>query len=292
MNPADEDHWTFRRFVEDPAVDPDQPLITKEVFQIPYGENRNVSEVSRQAVKSAYKNDTSSYTRYVKGGFAPVYHGVKVTPEFRVDRHLCPNLVIPAQGLIGFRAWDGWHNPACLMGQITQLGRLILMETIFLENSDIIHLVDMVKSAMETPKWKDKCKGWRDLGDITMRIPDQSNKQKSAAKVIENAFNTVFEPGPSTWDHMKLGLKHALRDTAPNGEPMIYMSNSQTFLKKALDGGWHYPYSHIGDAFANACNVLVPVLAGQPVDDQKIKALKEKMRKRISSYGGSVTTHG
>uniref|UniRef100_A0A6M3JRE5 Putative terminase n=1 Tax=viral metagenome TaxID=1070528 RepID=A0A6M3JRE5_9ZZZZ len=308
MNPADEDHWTYRRLIEDPDVNPDTPLITKEVFNIPYGENQNLAAIAREATQSAYKNDPSAYARYVKGQFASVYHGMKVTPEFKAERHMCQNLVVPAPGLIGFRFFDGWHSPCVLMGQITQLGRLIVMETIFLENSDIIHLVDMIKSVMETPKWKDKCKGWRDIGDITMRIPDQSNKQKSAAKVIENAFNTVFEPGPSTWDHMKLGLKHALRESAPNGEPMIYLSNSQTFLKRALDGGWHYPvdnsgnisskipqkniFSHVGDCFANGCNVLIPIMSGPPVDDRKIKAIKERMKQRINSYGSVRSTYG
>jgi len=118
--------------------------------------------------------------------------------------------------------------------------------------------------------------------------------------VIEEAFGTVFEPGPSTWEHMKLGLKHALREGAPNGQPMIYLSNTQSLLKKTLNGAWHYPvdnsgnisskipvkngFSHIGDCFANACNVLIPLVPVK-VDERKIKALKEKMKKRISSYG-------
>ena len=98
MNPADEDHWTYRRLIEAPAVDPENPMITKRVFQVAYGENVHVPEISRQAVKAAYKDDPASYARYVLGQFASVYRGVKVTPQYNRSRHLSPCPLEPAPG--------------------------------------------------------------------------------------------------------------------------------------------------------------------------------------------------
>lgn len=275
MNPADQEHWTYRRFIEEADIDPDNPLITKKVFQIPYGENVHAKEESRQAVKSAYKDDPASYMRYVLGGFAPVYRGKKVTPGYNPTMHRSPESLAPARGLVGFRAWDGWHNPTCLMGQITHTGRLIYLNTLRLEGGDIRALIQaQVVPMMNSPRWRDKCKAWRDVGDFSLKTPDQSNVQESAARVIERELGGVFEPGPHKWDIMKQGLVRVFNMNIM-GMPAVYLCHTNTLLHKALDGGWHYKtdnsgniisvlpekdeISHVGDGFANSVNVLLPV---------------------------------
>jgi hypothetical protein len=300
MNPADEDHWTYRRFFEDPDIDPDNPLITKKVFRIKPGENTHVSELSRQAVRSAYKGDPSSLLRYAKGEFAPVYRGKKVTPEFSVKDHVYEAPLIPFPGLVGFRLWDGYGNPCVIMGQITQTGRAVFIDTFLIENSDIRVLIETkVLPAMGTPKWKDKCKAWRDIGDFSMLTPDQSNKQESAGKVVETQLHTVFERGPTKWEIMKIGLGHALRMKNEHGHHMVVINPENRLLIKALDGAWSYKvdnsgnqtstipqkslWSHPGDAFANGVNVLFPSNEIK-VDREKFKKQRQQMIERASSY--------
>ena len=128
MNPSDTDHWTFRQLIEGldstpRSTDPRTPLITKAVFRIPYGENYHQDEVARQAVISAYKDDPAGETRYVKGNFAVVYLGPKVTPQYNNEpftNRLChlshdpegrPLPLEPAPGLASFAFFDSWSNP-------------------------------------------------------------------------------------------------------------------------------------------------------------------------------------
>ncbi len=301
MNPADEDHWTWRRFFEDPAVDPDNPLITRAVFRIKPGENTHVSELSRQAVRSAYKNDPSSLLRYAKGEFAPVYRGIKVTPEFDRQGHVHDAPLIPHPGLVGFRMWDGYGNPVCHMGQITQTGRAVFIDSFIIENSDIRVLIETkVLPAMGSPKWKDKCKAWRDIGDFTMMTHDQSNIQEAAGKVVETQLHTIFERGPTKWEIMKIGLGHALRLKNESGHHMIVINPENRLLAKALDGAWSYKtdnsgnktstipnkntiWSHLGDAFANGVNVLFPANEIK-IDKEKFKKQRQQMIDRASSY--------
>jgi hypothetical protein len=206
MNPADQDHWTYRRFFEEPDVDPENPLITKAVFAIPYGDNPHLTSQARQAVKIAYKNDPASYARYVENKFVAITKGKKVTPDYGTGNYTSGHPLEPAPGLEGFRAYDGWHSPACLLGQITHTGRLIFIDTLRGDNIDIRTLIEQkVQPMLNSPRWKGKCKSWRDIGDRSMRIPDQSNINESAARVIENAFDTYFEGGPARWTHMKRG---------------------------------------------------------------------------------------
>jgi hypothetical protein len=305
MNPADEDHWTYKRFFEEPDIDPDNPLITKAVFKIPYGENPYVTEVSRQAVKSAYKGDMAAYKRYVKGEFSPVYKGTRVTPKYDPEIHLSKTPLVPAQGLEGFRAWDGWHNPALLLGQITHAGRLVFIDTIRIKNSDIRTLIKTKAiPLLNSLRWKGKCKSWRDIGDFSMKTPDQSNQQESAARVIEDAFGTFFEAGPSKWTHMKRGIDYVFENNIL-GKSAFIINKAERILHKGLIGDWHYKTdnsgnimkdtpeknssSHPCDAWANAVNVLLPARSAKINRSWLIK-MQRKARQRANSYG--VAIHG
>ena len=300
MNPADQDHWTYRRFLEEPDVDPENPLITKAVFAVPYGDNAHLSDQARQAVKVAYKNDPASYARYVENKFVSITKGKKVTPDYGTGNYTSNNPLVPAQGLEGFMGFDGWHNPVCVMGQITHTGRLIFIDTLRGDNIDIRTLVDQkVIPMLNSPRWKDKCKSWRYAGDRSMKIPDQSNINESAARVVEDKLGGYFEGGPARWTHMKRGIDHIFQMNI-TGKPAFIVNKENRQLDKALNGAWSFKTdnagsilgdmpqkndaSHVGDAWANAVNVLLPGGQKSGVSREAAAMLKIKSRKRANSY--------
>ena len=301
MNPAEDTHWTYRRLIEDPEVDPDYPLITKAVFRIPPGENKFLSEVAKQAVKSAYKNDPASWARYVSGQFAPSYRGKKVTPEYNPENFRSSDVLEPARGLVGFRGWDGWHQPSCVLGQITMSGRLVFLDTIRSEEPTDVRQLSAAKvmPLLNSPRWKDKCREWRDIGDWSMTIPDQSNRQESASRVIEDLFGTLFESGPAKWTHMKLGIHNAFT-TNIDGRTSFILNPSERFIHRGLSGDWHYPTdnsgnitsklpvktdsSHVCDAWANVVNVLLGTYGQVKVTPEKLKRLRERQKNIAASY--------
>jgi hypothetical protein len=301
MNPPDEDHWTFTELIDAPEVDPDFPLITKAVFRLLPGENKFISEYARQAVKYAYKKDPGLWMRYVEGKASPVYRGKKVTPEYNPEIHLLKFPVDPAKGLVGFRGWDGWHSPTCLLGQILHTGRLVFIDSLHAENSDVKQLIDFqLAPLLRSPRWLNQCKAWRDIGDISMKNGDQSNKGESAAKVIETKLGTFFEGGPAHWERMKIGLKGSFNKMVL-GRPAIQIGPEERLLHRALAGDWHYKTdnsgkivsaipekntsSHIGDAYANVVNILIPELDMQ-FDTSTTRKLAQAARDRAASYGG------
>ncbi len=304
MNPADEDHWTFRRLVLEPDVNPEFPLITKRVFFVPYGENIHLPEVARQGTKAAYQNDPAGRARYVEGRFAPAYRGKKVTPEYNPEIHLSKVPLQPAKGLVSFRIFDGWHNPACLLGQITHSGRLVFLDLAMVNNGDIRTLIETkVRPLLESPRWKDKAAAWRDGGDRSMMQPDQSNKQMSAAKVVEELLNTHFEPAPRVWPILREGMKNCL-NTMVGGEPAVVINRELVQLHRQLDGAWHYKtdvsgnvvrqgdkppkpekteQSRIGECFAYACNILRPT-KGANLNHPAYRRQRAMNLKRAQSY--------
>ena len=306
MNPADKSHWTYKRLIQDPVIDPDNPLITRKVWFIPYGENPHVSEVSRQAVKAAYKNDPAAYLRYVKGEFAPVYAGKRAAPDFVRDVHVAKDYLKPAPGLVSVRGWDGWHNPVSILAQITPAGRLVFLDVCHLERGGDVRglITSKVMPLLNSPRWKDVAKVWRDVGDFSMRQPDQSNRNMSAADVIERAFGTSFERGPSKWDNIKRGVGRAF-NTNIEGRPAIIIDPRLEFLISGLEGLWHYKtdlsgnitnplpvkneVSHVCDAFANVCNVCLPEMTFEN-NLGLYRQMNLGARRRTSTYavGGRV----
>jgi hypothetical protein len=306
MNPADEEHWTYRRFIEEPDEIPDLPLITKQVWNVPYGENKFLGEVARQAAMAAYKDDKASYTRYVKGQFATVYRGKRAAPDYNPDIHMSVNRLIPAKGLVSFAFFDSWHSPACVLGQITALGRLAFLKTLRLEEGDIRALLEnQVLPLLNSPEWKDKPLSWRVGGDFTMKQPDQSNIMESAAKCVEDAFpGTIFEIGPSKWELMKRGFSYALNHSI-GGMPAVILSSDNKLLHKGLNGAWHYKTdnsgnvarvaivkpdkdaaSHFCDAWANAVCVLMPTTAARNL--AKLREVAKINKTRGQTYYGGV----
>jgi len=312
MNPADEEHWTHRRFIEEEDFDPNFPLVHKQVWFVPYGENQHLKEESRQMAKKMYENDEAAYARYVKGEFAAVYRGEKVTPQYKRERHLCPDILVPAPGLVSFAFFDSWHNPACCLGQITSTGRLTFIDTLRLQNSDIRTLIHtQVIPLLNSPKWRNKPNSWRIGGDFSMKQPDQSNRNESAARVVEEAFRKFlklpgifFEAGPSKWDTMKRHIARALQDGDHRGDSLVLLSNDNRLLDKGLRGAWHYKtdnsgnvlknvkpdkdvHSHPCDAWANAVGVLLPALDRRAhLGDYRKAAVRVKQRIQSYATGG------
>jgi hypothetical protein len=308
MNPADEDHWTYRRFIEEPDKIPEFPNVTKRVFQIPYGENSDLNASAREFAMYAYKDDPAAYARYVEGRFAPVYRGIAVTPQYDRKRHMLfnqfnePIPLEPAPGLVGFAFFDSWSNPACVLGQITNYNRLIFLDTLRLEASDIETLLEtMVIPMLESPRWYQKCRGWRIGGDATMLNMDQSSKTRSAAISVQEAFpGCGFEAGPREWRLIEPRLSFALTHNDFRGQPLVLLSGDNKLLDKGLSGAWHYrknnsgerasvlpikdKVSHHCDAWANAICRLLPQALSTQEDISAYRKMNAKLRQRANNY--------
>lgn len=302
MNPADESHWTFDEFIVKPDVDDDFPLIQKQVWQVPYGENKKLKQEARQAAMKMYANSPAEFARYVQGQFAVIYTGEKVTPYYRRDIHLLPYEAEPVAGLESFRLWDSWGSPCCVLGQISTIGRLLIYNVCLIDgNSDLRVLIStQVNPLLNSPRWKGKARNWRDIGDFTMAVRDQSNVEESSKLVIQRAFKNRFEPGPSTWKLIKQGMDDMFeRNGLIQGLPSVQIDPvGGRLLDRALNGAWHYPTdnagrrtrekpvkdaaSHAGDAFANGCAVLRP--SAKKADLGAYRANAAKVKKRAQSY--------
>mgnify|MGYP003512897338 CR=1 FL=1 len=276
QNPGDEDHWSHDVFVSAPIMRPDwAPLMWTEVINIMPGNNPARTDQMRQASVAAYRNNAALTARYISGKWAFVQVGEKVTGEYHdvidgrawhyVNR---PIPVIP--GALGFRSWDGGHNPTCIIGQVSPAGRLHFIHGF---RGELIGMKQLITSYVK-PTIAAHYSGvtnWIDTGDPTLSTGDNSDIEQSPARVIESEFGTTFQ-GVSHWPAVKEPMKTAL-NLVVDGRPYVQIGSECEILHKALRGGWHYlkmasgevirdkpvkdKHSHPGDCFGAICLKLL-----------------------------------
>jgi hypothetical protein len=264
MNPADEEHWTYRYFETD-------PLPSTEVFHIPYQENVYLSEADRQRVVAAFRDRPDLAARYVRGEWGSVQVGEAVTPEYQENTHRSKYNLDPLPIAEAMRWWDGWHNPTCIFVQRTPRGKILVLDTLRGENMGIRQLIRTQVKPLIQRRYA-RITQWRDIGDETMKTPDQSDTSVTAAGVIDEELGARFEPCSNAWEPRREAMK-TLLNMMIDGEPMLQISRHEKILHQALRGGWHYLktptgvvrdkpvkniHSHPGDAFSYGAVTLLP----------------------------------
>jgi len=309
MNYAEETHWTYRRLILEPDIDPEAPLIVKRVFRVTYDEMQALNEEAMQMAKRVFSHDETARARYVEGKFAEFKPGKEVAPGYKRDIHLCPSEIWPSPGLTCFAGFDGWHNPSCVLGQITTENRLIYIDTVRAEGTDIATLLEtQVGPLLRSPKWNNKWRSWRICGDRSIGNRDQGNYSHSPAQDIEKFFTQFghgiykprFEGGPVTWSEIERTFNYWLIHRSPSNAPMVYLSATNHLLDKGLNGAWHFKIdnsgnivgtepqkteiSHTMDAWANSVCVCLGKVGRQGLDRGAMARQNAKWRKVANSY--------
>ena len=237
-NYPDEDHWLWRRYHLDRIG---------RLFRIPRGENIHLPHDYEANMMAALAGDQGLLNRLVLGQPGFVSQGEEVTPEYDALVHRSDQDLEPYPNLVGYRFWDGYSNPSCVIAQMTPRGQLHIFESIVGKGMGVKQLIDeFVKPAM-TDRYR-TIPEWEDIGDPSMATADQSDYNQSAARVIERELNTVFRPGPVAWTTRREAVKTALIRGKDKGVPFILLSASPLVqsLHQALRGGWHYRKSPSG----------------------------------------------
>jgi hypothetical protein len=289
QNPADEDHWSHDVFISAPIMRPDwAPKMWTDVINILPGSNPARTDEMRQASVAAYRNNAALTARYIGGKWAFVQVGEKVTAEYYDSiegrPHHYANRPIPViPGALGFRSWDGGHNPTCLIGQVSPAGRLHFIHGF---RGELIGMKQLIESSVKPTiaAYYAGVTQWIDTGDPTLSTGEAADIEQSPAKVIEKAFNTTFQ-GASHWPAVKEPMKAAL-NLAIDGKPYVQIGSECEILHKALRGGWHYlkmvsgevirdkpvkdKHSHPGDCFGAICLKLLGNEVRKPIKQQTV----------------------
>lgn len=320
-NPADEDHWV-EYLAAAPRIyfaDPDSGFqLIKETFYIPHGENKHLNAHARAAAKAAFASDPGKYSRYVLGIPAATNSGKPVATAYNGVIHYSKKELEVVPNALGLRGWDSWTHPVCVIGQLLAPDWLRIHHVCIGDGIGPKELVQrQVIPMMLNPKYCEKIKEWRDIGDPTMLNPDQSTVSQTAAQLVTDmlrgyprGFTPRFEPGPASTHGRVRPLNTALSMLRANGSgPQIEISATASLVHRCLSGGWHWKtdnsggiigvkpvkdkYGDIGDALAYMVARVFPYERNDKVDlrQDRLKMRIDQMN-MAAGYGPSKAQQG
>lgn len=305
QNNPDENHWTYRRFVDPGTIPTPQDKLLPEqasgftLWHTDQAENlKNLPPGYYESLRNQWSHRPDFVQRFVEGQFGYISKGQKVTPEWSDNVHLTTGLA-PIKGSQLWLLWDFGLNPTCVITQVTPMRHWNMIESFVGDGIGVEELITMhVKPTLESTY-----KGfiWGHVGDPMGKMREQSSSKRSAVKVIKKELGGKWFDGPVRIEERISPLKAALRQLV-GGKGMIQVDRDkckEVYL--ALRGGWHYhiarsglvsenpqkdEHSHPGDAVSYGAAKLFPLGKLQK------RAYGTRQGKRASFFKGNKTKTG
>lgn len=279
MNPPDEDHWTWRRFVTD-NEEPDNRIL----FNVPRGENRYLPQWYREHIDKALKSRPDLHRRLVQGLPGFIQKGKPVATNFSEDVHVSKTpLVFAKFAKDMYIGWDTGHSPCAVGMQQTVTGHFNFLFCLVGENMGMQQFIDsMVKPYIATRI--PSVTFWH-IGDPQAEVGSESDITDSPKMRILNSLGGYWRSGPQKWPPRREAVHNSL-NAMHMGRALVQIDKENCRpLIQALRGGWHYPehspetpkkdfHSHSGDSYA----YLMAVLMGERT------IVRKDLRVRSASY--------
>lgn len=178
-------------------------------------------------------------TAYVEGKFVHLRTGKVVFPEFNRDLHIIEASKIEVgEGSTLYFGFDFGSTPVCLIGVVSKLGQMCIIEEIVGEDTSIATLWDDHVRPLIQEKYYNRYmgEGWGDPSGMSKR----DNVDLSPFGVLENRGLVMIDPG-SNWIPPRLeAVKERLRGLASNGRPKLLISDACEGLIEAISEKYVY----------------------------------------------------
>lgn len=198
-------------------------------------------------------NDEDHINVMVMGNYGHLKTGKPVYPQYNDKLH-CPETgIVPIKGLPIALGWDYGLTPSCVIGQLTSLGQLLILDELFSEDMGVREFArDVVKPLLST-----KYAGFHiefSVGDPSGAFRGES-EGKSAMGILNDDYVTngdgdlivpldmgfITEPAP-TQDPTKRvdAVVHFLTKLVAGGYAGYVLNKSCKYLRKGKMGGYKY----------------------------------------------------
>lgn len=266
-NPPDEDSYVYKMFEKT------RPEGWK-IFKQPSGLSTH-AENSKHLPKNYYTNlakgKDEMYVRvYIHGQYGFIVSGKPVFSSFVDNVHVAPHNLEPQKGLDVIVGFDFGLQPACAIGQITPMGQLRIIDELV---SDGMGLRQFCENQL-LPLLRRKYFGMNVMGfgdpSGTSRAPTDESTCFEVLHSREIGLSNI-EPAPTNAIMPRIAAVELFLNKMYAGEPAFILSPNCHFLRKAMNGGYHYEKqpkgsgeeykpmpvknfsSHISDALQMAC---------------------------------------
>ena len=289
-NPPDEDSYLYKMFEK---VKPD----SWKMFKQPSGLSaraENTKHLPKGYYSNLAKGKDEMYKRiYIHGQYGFLVTGKPVFQSFVDNVHVAPNIIEPIKGLDVILGFDFGLQPACAIGQIDPMGKLVILDELV---SDGMGLRQFCESQL-IPLLRRKYFGMSVMGygdpSGASRAPTDESTCFEVLHSREVGLSGVI-PAPTNAIMPRVSAVETFLNKMWQGEPAFLLSPNCHFLRKALNGAYHYEkepksqgeeykampvknfYSHVSDALQMLCMYL----SEKESQDRRWKSFQATMKRR------------
>lgn len=235
-NPPDEDSYLYKMFER---VRPD----SWQIFKQPSGLSVH-AENTKHLVKNYYKNlakgKDEMYIRiYIHGQYGYLVSGKPVFLSFRDNVHVSPNVLEPIKGIDIIVGIDFGLSPAITIGQISPLGQVRILDELISDGMGIRQFCENQFLPLLRQKYfgMNVC-GFGDPSGIA-RAPTDETTCFEILHSPEIGLNNIA-PAPTNAIVPRVGAVEKYLNKMTVGEPGFILSPNCHFLRKAMNGAYHY----------------------------------------------------
>jgi hypothetical protein len=277
-----------------------------QVFKQPSGLSAH-AENTKHLPKNYYQNlaqgKDEMYIRiYIHGQYGYLVSGKPVFGSFVDNVHVAPHILEPEKGFDVILGFDFGLQPACCIGQITPLGQLRVLDELV---SDGMGLRQFCENQL-IPLLRKKYFGMNVVGygdpSGTSRMPTDESTCFEILQGPEIGLRNVV-PAPTNAIMPRVGAVETFLNKMYKGEPGFLISPNCHFLRKAMNGGYHYekepksmgeeykpmPVKNFSSHISDALQMLCMYLSEKDMNDKRWKSfvanLKQKERRPAGVAG-------
>ena len=235
-NPPDEDNWVFKTFEQ---ARPEG----WEIFKQPSGLSahaENTKHLPKDYYRSLAKGKDEMYVRvYIHGQYGYIISGKPVFMSFKDNVHVAHKALEPIKGLDVLIGFDFGLTPACAIGQITPLGQVQIIDELVSDGMGIRQFCEnQVLPLLRQRYFGSNVMGYGDPAGVA-RAPTDETTCFEVLQSAEIGLNNVVA-APTNALVPRIGSVEHYLNKMSYGEPGFILSPTCHFLRKAMNGAYHY----------------------------------------------------
>ena len=290
-NPPDEDSYLYKMFEK---IQPDN----WEIFKQPSGLSvhaENTKHLPKNYYVNLAKGKDEMYKRiYIHGQYGYLISGKPVFMSFKDNVHVALKPLEPMKGVDVLIGFDFGLQPACTIGQLTPLGQLRILDELvsdgmglrqFCENQ-LLPLLRMKYFGMNVMGFGDPSGTSRTPTDETTCFDILHSAEVGLSNVIPATTNAIMPRVQAVENFLnKMNF----------GEPGFVISPNCHFIRKAMNGAYHYdrdskgngeeykamPVKNFASHVADSLQMLCLYISEKEAYDKQRKSFMAQMKPKV-----------
>lgn len=290
-NPPEEDSTLYKMFEK---VRPKGYSIFKQPSGLS-AHAENTTHLTKNYYKNLANGKDEMYIRvYIHGQYGYVISGKPVFQSFVDNVHVAPHVLEPIKGLDLLIGFDFGLQPACSLAQVTPYGQLRILDELV---SDGMGLRQFCNNQL-LPLLRRKYFGYNVVGygdpSGTSRAPTDESTCYEVLQGPEIGLRNIL-PAPTNAIQPRVSAVEGFLNKMWKGEPGFLLSPNCHYLRKAMNGGYHYekdpksngedykpmPVKNFSSHISDSLEYLCMYLTEKQINDERWKNVEAQMGRRI-----------